>query len=85
MIKQLIDQAYKDGARIPYTQNTPYINTILPDEEAKSPGDQKLERKIRSFIRWNKAAMVVRANKKFQNLVVTLVLLPQLQHFMMLE
>ena len=65
LIKQLIEQAYKEGARIPYTQNTPYINTIPPEEEQKSPGDQNIERKLRSLIRWNAAAMVVRANKKF--------------------
>ncbi len=46
------------------SRNTPYINTISPQEEKKSPGDQNLERKIRSIIRWNAAAMVVRANKK---------------------
>ena len=68
LIKQLIDQAYKEGSRIPYTQTTPYINTIPPEEEAKSKGDQNIERKIRSFIRWNAAAMVVRANKKFPEL-----------------
>ena len=41
-----------------------YINTIPPEEDKKSPGDQNIERKIRSLIRWNAAAMVVRANKK---------------------
>ena len=64
LIKQLIEQAYKEGANIPYTQNTPYINTIPPEEETPSPGDQNIERKIRALIRWNAAAMVVRANKK---------------------
>ena len=68
LIKQLIDQSYKAGSKIPYTQTTPYINTIPPEEEKKSPGDQNIERKIRSFIRWNAAAMVVRANKKFPEL-----------------
>ncbi len=68
LIKQLIDQSYKAGSRIPYTQTTPYINTIPPEEEKKSPGDQNIERKIRSFIRWNAAAMVVKANKKFPEL-----------------
>jgi len=68
LIKQLIDQSYKAGSRIPYTQTTPYINTIPPEEEKKSPGDQNIERKIRSLIRWNAAAMVVRANKKFPEL-----------------
>ena len=33
LIKQLIDQAYRQGSRIPYTQSTPYINTIPPEEE----------------------------------------------------
>ena len=68
LIKQLIDQSYKAGSKIPYTQTTPYINTIPPEEEKKSPGDQNIERKIRSFIRWNAAAMVVKANKKFPEL-----------------
>jgi len=68
LIKQLIDQSYRAGSKIPYTQTTPYINTIPPEEEKKSPGDQNIERKIRSFIRWNAAAMVVRANKKFPEL-----------------
>ena len=68
LIKELINQAYKEGANIPYTQNTPYINTIPPEKEKKSPGDQNIERRLRSLIRWNAAAMVVRANKKFPEL-----------------
>ena len=57
-----------EGANIPYTQNTPYINTIPVSEEKKSNGDQNIERRIRSLIRWNAAAMVVRANKKYPEL-----------------
>ena len=68
LLRQLIDQSYRKGSRIPFIQNTPYINTIPPEEEEKSPGDQNIERKIRSLIRWNAAAMVVRANKKFPEL-----------------
>ena len=68
LIKELINKAYMQGVNIPYTQNTPYINTIPADEEKKSTGDQNIERRIRSFIRWNAAAMVVRANKKFPEL-----------------
>ncbi len=68
LLRQLIDQSYRKGSRIPFIQNTPYINTIPPEEEKKSQGDQNLERKIRSLIRWNAAAMVVRANKKFPEL-----------------
>ena len=64
LIKQLIEHSYKEGSDLVLSRNTPYINTIPPDEEVKSPGDQNLERKIRSLIRWNAAAMVVRANKK---------------------
>ena len=64
LIKQLIEHSYKEGSDIVLSRNTPYINTILPEQEIKSPGDQNLERKIRSLIRWNAAAMVVRANKK---------------------
>ncbi len=68
LIKELINKAYMEGANIPYTQNTPYINTIPVNEEKKSSGDQNIERRIRSLIRWNAAAMVVRANKKFPEL-----------------
>ena len=68
LIKELINKAYMEGANIPYTQNTPYINTIPAHDEKKSNGDQNVERRIRSLIRWNAAAMVVRANKKFPEL-----------------
>ncbi len=68
LIKELINKAYQEGANIPYTQHTPYINTIPPEAEVKSNGDQNIERRIRSLIRWNAAAMVVRANKKFPEL-----------------
>ncbi len=64
LIKQLIEHSYKEGSDLVLSRNTPYINTIPPEEEFKSPGDQNLERRIRSLIRWNAAAMVVRANKK---------------------
>ncbi|MDC0404801.1 pyruvate dehydrogenase (acetyl-transferring), homodimeric type [Candidatus Pelagibacter sp.] len=68
LIKELINKAYREGANIPYTQHTPYINTIPSEAEVKSNGDQNIERRIRSLIRWNAAAMVVRANKKFPEL-----------------
>ncbi len=64
ILKKLIDETYKEGVNKPLTRNTPYINTITPENETKSPGDQNIERKIRSLIRWNAAAMVVKANKK---------------------
>jgi len=64
LIKKLIEHSYKEGSDLVLSRNTPYINTISPEEEIKSSGDQNIERKIRSLIRWNAAAMVVRANKK---------------------
>ena len=64
LLKKLIDEAYKEGSHRPLTRVTPYINTIPPEAEVKSPGDQNIERRIRSLIRWNAAAMVVKANKK---------------------
>jgi len=64
LLNKVIDQAYKSGLVLPDTRTTPYINTIPPEAEAKSNGDQNLEKKIRAYIRWNAAAMVVKANKK---------------------
>ena len=64
LLKKLIDEAYKEGSNQPLTRITPYINTIPVESEIKSPGDQNIERRIRSLIRWNAAAMVVKANKK---------------------
>ena len=63
LLTKLINQAYVSGSNLPFTQNTPYINTIPSELEAKSPGDQNIEKSIRSLIRWNAAAMVVKANK----------------------
>ena len=68
LIKQLIEHSYRQGSDLVLSRNTPYVNTISPDKETKSPGDQNIERRIRSLIRWNAAAMVVRANKKFPEL-----------------
>ena len=68
LIKELINKAYMEGANIPYTQNTPYINTIPVIEEKKSNGDQNIERRIRSLIRWNAAAMLLEQIKSSQSL-----------------
>ena len=68
ILNKVVSQAYKAGLILPDTRTTPYINTIPPEAEVKSPGDQNIEKKIRAYIRWNAAAMVVRANKKFPEL-----------------
>ncbi len=64
IIKKLINENNKEGSIQSLTRITPYINTIHATSEVKSPGDQNIERRIRSLIRWNAAAMVVKANKK---------------------
>ena len=68
LIKELIEHSYKAGSDLVLSRTTPYINTISPEAETKSSGDQNIERRIRSLIRWNAAAIVVRANKKFPEL-----------------
>ncbi|MDA8688057.1 pyruvate dehydrogenase (acetyl-transferring), homodimeric type [Candidatus Pelagibacter bacterium] len=68
LLNKVINQAYKSGLVLPDTRTTPYINTIPPEIQEKSPGDQNIEKKIRAYIRWNAAAMVVKANKKSSEL-----------------
>jgi pyruvate dehydrogenase E1 component len=68
ILEQLIAKARKSGAYLPYSANTAYLNTIPPSREEKSPGDAGLEWRIRSLIRWNAMAMVVKANRKSSEL-----------------
>lgn len=63
LLKQLQVHAQKAGVKIPFTANTPYINTIPVEEQPPFPGSREIERRIRSIIRWNAMAMVVRANR----------------------
>lgn len=56
--------AHDSGVDLPFTANTPYINTIPTSEQPTYPGEQETERRIKSIIRWNAMAMVVRANKE---------------------
>ena len=64
LLEQLIAKARSSGAYLPYSANTAYVNTIPVSQEERSPGDYELENRIRSLIRWNAMAMVVRANRK---------------------
>ena len=68
LLEQLIEEARHAGANLPYSANTAYVNTIPPHLEKHNPGDQSIESRIRSYIRWNAAAMVVRANRKSSEL-----------------
>ena len=63
LLEQLVEKARRSGAHLPYSANTAYVNTIPIGNEIKSPGDHELEHRIRSYVRWNAAAMVLRANK----------------------
>ncbi len=63
LIEQLIDKSRRSGAHVPFSANTAYINTIPVEKQVRIPGDQAIEHRIRSYVRWNAMAMVVRANK----------------------
>ncbi len=63
IISKLLERSRALQVGIPATISSPYVNTIPPEEQAWFPGDEHLERRIRAYIRWNAAAMVVRANK----------------------
>ncbi len=63
ILTRVVERAQSSGTGPIASLNTPYVNTIPPDREAKLPGDPALERRLRSIVRWNAIAMVVRANK----------------------
>ncbi len=68
LLERLMEHAANFGVQPPLRWNTPYINTIPPEEEVAYPGNRALERQIKSVVRWNATAMVVRANKYDANI-----------------
>jgi pyruvate dehydrogenase E1 component len=64
LLGELGRRAQQSGVKLPFTANTPYINTIHADEQVPYPGSREVERRIKSLVRWNAMAMVVRANKE---------------------
>ncbi len=68
LLRELADHAVLSGVGSPYSASTPYLNTIPPELEVRSKGDQELEHKIRSIIRWNAVVMVMRANRDSSDL-----------------
>ncbi|MBL7002928.1 MAG: pyruvate dehydrogenase (acetyl-transferring), homodimeric type [Gammaproteobacteria bacterium] len=68
LLQKMMEQTHRLGANFPFSANTAYINTIPVDQEKKLQGNLNLERRIRSVIRWNAAAMVVQANRKTSEL-----------------
>lgn len=63
LLEKLIEKARRSGAYLPYSATTAYINTIPPGKEERSPGNNAIEHRIRSYVRWNAMAMVLRANR----------------------
>ncbi len=63
LIEQLVAAARQSGVDIPFSANTAYINTISVAQQPQFPGNTSIERKIRSYVRWNAIMMVLRANK----------------------
>ena len=68
ILEALIDQSRRSGTNLPYSASTAYINTIPPHMEANSPGNHEYEHQLRSMIRWNATAMVLRANRNDSSL-----------------
>lgn len=64
LLERMVELTRRAGAALPFQPTTEYVNTIPPELEPKMPGDANMEWRIRSIIRWNAMAMVVRANRK---------------------
>jgi pyruvate dehydrogenase E1 component len=68
ILQEIRNRALACGVQVPFTANTPYVNTIHLSQQPPLPGDQEIERKIKSLVRWNALAMVVRANREEHNI-----------------
>ena len=64
LLERMVDSTRRSGGYLPFDPTTEYVNTIPPHMEARSPGNAAIEWRIRSLIRWNALATVVRANRK---------------------
>ncbi len=63
LMERMMDLARRRGANIPFSSNTAYVNTIPADKGAHCPGNLEIEERLRSYMRWNAMAMVVKANR----------------------
>ena len=69
LLDEVIEEARRKGAPVPYSATTPYLNTIPPDKEDRlGPRELAMDHRIRSLIRWNALAMVLRANAQSSEL-----------------
>ncbi len=64
LLREMQGHAQKFGVILPFTANTPYINTIPVNQQSPIPGSREIEHRIKSIVRWNAMAMVVRANRE---------------------
>ncbi|ENV7535397.1 pyruvate dehydrogenase (acetyl-transferring), homodimeric type [Neisseria gonorrhoeae] len=64
LLENLLKYCRDKGVRMPHGTTTPYLNTVSVENEKGIPGDQNIEHRIRAFVRWNAAAIVLRAGKK---------------------
>ncbi|MCB1636414.1 MAG: pyruvate dehydrogenase (acetyl-transferring), homodimeric type, partial [Xanthomonadales bacterium] len=64
LMERMVEVTRRAGAFLPFQPTTEYINTIAPTLETRGDGDPAMEWRIRSIIRWNAMAMVVRANRR---------------------
>ena len=69
LLEELIERLRESGLKIPYAVNTPYINTIPAEKQPPYPGNREIERRIKSYVRWNAMAMVVKANRLHPDIV----------------
>ena len=63
LLDELADRLRESGLKVPNRISTPYLNTIPAEKEPKYPGNREIERRIKSYVRWNAMAMVVKANR----------------------
>jgi len=68
LLREVEIGAQRAGVILPSSTQTPYVNTIAPEDEPMYPGDREIERRIRNLVRWNAMAMVVRGNKHFSGI-----------------
>ncbi len=63
LLETLLDHARQSGIDMPFSATTAYVNTIAVEDEAHCPGNLEIEERLRTFMRWNAMAMVVKANR----------------------
>jgi len=68
LVGELIERLRQSGLDIPYAVNTSYVNTIPAENEPPYPGNREIERRIKSYVRWNAMAMVVKANRLYPDI-----------------